>query len=376
MNFTTKHIPALDALRGIAVLMVMFFHFSSSEFVSPSKLVQLIGKISVFGQTGVDLFFVLSGFLITRILLASKKDSSFFRKFYIRRALRIFPLYYGFLIIHFFIVPIATGGKVASFSGQIWGWIFLQNMPMTFPIGLNASPAHFWSLAVEEHFYLIWPVILYLNPSHRLKIILCAIILMAFVSRIILIELGFMVYYFTLCRFDALALGALLAVAELHYDGLSEFRKPLAIAASILLVFLCVFWIVVGGRQSSIVQVVKFSLISLFYFSVVGYFVSISSQRNEIESLLGRFLSFTGNISFGLYVFHPMVFGLLFEYLNFKNGNYTIEMVIGFLLSYSISLLSYNLYEKKFLRLKKYFEYDRVNVTSRTSMGNVPPKVL
>lgn len=121
----------LDGVRAIAALMVMYLHFMAS-FKSDHPFWQLLEKYASFGQTGVSIFFVLSGFLITRILMESKGSTRFFSDFYIRRSLRIFPLYYLFLILFYFVVPILQQVPIVPASEQVYFWVYLQNFAMTF----------------------------------------------------------------------------------------------------------------------------------------------------------------------------------------------------------------------------------------------------
>jgi peptidoglycan/LPS O-acetylase OafA/YrhL len=157
---------SLDGLRGIAALMVVIFHFYSypGGFYSEPSIFK---KITEIGQHGVSLFFVLSGFVITRILIHTKNDGEFFSNFFTRRILRIAPLYYAFLIVWFFVLPILLNIPQAEFSDQLPFYLYLQNIYSTFRMPI-AGPPHFWSLAVEEHFYLIWPVVVYYVPLKHL----------------------------------------------------------------------------------------------------------------------------------------------------------------------------------------------------------------
>jgi peptidoglycan/LPS O-acetylase OafA/YrhL len=143
---TLGRLPCLDGIRAAAAIMVMGFHFVGHHGESAHLV-----RASVIGQTGVDLFFVLSGFLITRILLSTKESPHFFRSFYARRTLRIFPLYFAYLAIYFFLLPPLLGDPIPPFATQMWSWFYLENVPQTFNLH-SSGPGHFWSLAVEEQF--------------------------------------------------------------------------------------------------------------------------------------------------------------------------------------------------------------------------------
>lgn len=186
MNLKLKHYNELDGVRAIAVIMVMFYHFFKDVDVHHDILI-LLKKLSLFGKTGVSLFFVLSGFLITRILLNTKQNDSYFKSFYIKRVLRIFPLYYFFLVIYYFVVPFFLNQSFAEFSQQIWYWTFMQNFALTFDWN-SVGPIHYWSLSVEEHFYLFWPLIIYYCSLKNIKWVILFLCVISFLVRFILIE--------------------------------------------------------------------------------------------------------------------------------------------------------------------------------------------
>ncbi len=210
------HVPSLDGVRAIAALMVMFFHFFQN--LTPNNTgVSLLKTLSSFGQTGVSLFFVLSGFLITRILIREKNQTCiFFVNFYFRRSLRIFPLYYFYLILVFVIIPFNHHVEIPDLSKQIYHWVYLQDFAITFNWDF-VGPVHFWSLAVEEHFYLFFPLIVYYLKEKYLVYALAAIILSSIIVRYFLTKAhGYEVFYFTFSRLDELVLGAILAILEIN----------------------------------------------------------------------------------------------------------------------------------------------------------------
>jgi peptidoglycan/LPS O-acetylase OafA/YrhL len=162
-----QRIPALDGIRGLAIALVMFHHFTLYGGMRPDFVLDKVYRhVALVGWVGVDLFFVLSGFLITGILHDSRSDRHYFRNFYMRRTLRIFPLYYGVLAATFLVLPLVldvSGSCRELLRDQAWYWTYLINVQ----IGLDYWPScfvlgHFWSLAVEEQFYLVWPLLLYL----------------------------------------------------------------------------------------------------------------------------------------------------------------------------------------------------------------------
>jgi len=190
------HMPALDGLRGIAILLVLAHGFDVIQTRGgPGHDVDLVLDV---GWIGVQLFFVLSGFLITGILLDTRSSPHYFRKFWVRRALRIFPLYYGVLLV------------AALFGhGSIYLWTYTNNFATAFGHGDPTFP-HFWSLAVEEQFYLLWPLVVWLVARRGVVALSVALSALAIASRIYARHRwGYeAAYEFTPCRMDALAIGA------------------------------------------------------------------------------------------------------------------------------------------------------------------------
>lgn len=165
-----KRIPGLDGLRGTSMMAVVFFHFFNMPYAA---------------WYSMDLFFVLSGFLITGILVDTKQSKHYFKNYVVRRMLRIFPLYYGVLIIFFLIVPLfVSQSKLAPFSiyydNQVYFWTYLQNwillLKEAYLKGVSRIFLHLWSLAIEEQFYIVWPfIILLFNTRNLVKIIMVLI---------------------------------------------------------------------------------------------------------------------------------------------------------------------------------------------------------
>jgi peptidoglycan/LPS O-acetylase OafA/YrhL len=348
-----KHLNELDGVRAIAALMVMFFHFFDQQY-SQNIIVKAIKTVSVFGQTGVSLFFVLSGFLITRILLQSKNKKNFFKSFYLRRALRIFPLYYLFLVIYYFIVPLLLKVPIAPFQEQYYYWIYIQNIAISFNWNVKGA-IHLWSLAVEEHFYIVWPFLIYFLNEKKIMISVYIIVCIALGCRFWLVDTTYGAFYFTFCRMDELAMGAYLAVMEsqnkLTQNNANKFLALFIITACTTIVL----WVVTSGKALAIIQVSKFTLVAFCYFNFIGW-ILIAKPSNWIkQNLQLKFLSYTGKISYGLYVYHPTCFLLVFIFL--KPASVAVSFIACFVFTFLLSMLSYHLFESKFLILKKKFEY-------------------
>ncbi len=329
----------------------MFFHFFQHLSIK-DNLFQFFKYISLFGQTGVSLFFVLSGFLITRILLSNKNSEKYFSHFYIRRALRIFPLYYLYLLFFYLLLPPLFNLPFTPFSAQFYYWIYIQNISLTF--NLNGSgPEHFWSLAVEEHFYLFWPIIIYCFNNKNILRSIGLLIIIAFGVRILLTYMHFNSFYFTFSRMDELSLGALMALMELKNMFKTSNNRVYLISLLLAIFPTLYLWLAFGGFSYSYIQVIKISLISIVYFLFLGYIISKNDRSGFKKILLSPFMSYTGKISFGLYVYHPTCFLIIIYKLS--SGNYLLDFLISFASAYLIASISYFFFESKILKLKEKF---------------------
>src|SRR5271169_5821010 len=203
-------IPQLDAVRGLAILVVLL-HNSPFRFPS-APLRFLVGC----GWMGVDLFFVLSGFLITGILLDTKPSKDYFRNFYARRCLRIWPLYYSVLLFMFVIVPLVRPQDAAGIfhkSSPWWSYLFFfQNFLVAFPTSSVGPLGVSWSLAVEELFYLVWPLFVRYFSNSRPQRVAWAILLFSPVLRLYFSWHNWQIYSNPFCRLDGMMAGALLAL--------------------------------------------------------------------------------------------------------------------------------------------------------------------
>jgi len=349
-----KHLKELDGVRGMAALMVMFFHFFQSQNGQTWFMVWA-RKICLFGQTGVSLFFVLSGFLITRILIGQKDSPGYFKNFYIRRALRIFPLYYLFLILYYFVQPVWEGQSIPPFSHQVYYWFYLQNLAMTFH--WNAiGPFHFWSLAVEEHFYLFWPFLIYFLNKDQVKWGILGIIVLATICRIGMTFYHYQVFYFSITQMDELALGGFLSILEQRGKLIEKFASRFGYLFLALLLPTILIWIGTSGKSLAFIQVLKINLISLVYFSFLAWVICTKESNRIKEFMKARILTYTGKISYGLYVFHPLCFHVIQTYM--KLDSLILQFLASFLFAYSLSSLSFYTWESYFIRKKKYFSLD------------------
>lgn len=307
------HLPALDGVRGVAALMVMLHHFALDPAVSTPAALRVVSPFRL-AWCGVDLFFVLSGFLITRILLAARGTSGYYRRFFLRRALRIFPLYYATLLAVLVVAPALFAGVSAAplSAHQHWLWLYLTNVASVLRgtgVFTNAhfDVNHFWSLAIEEQFYLVWPAAVALCGPRGLPRACVVGLLAGLATRFMLLRADASsqaLYVLTPCRLDGLLLGALMACAMTTDAGRRALHRasPWALAAGLL----GVAWIV--GRHGPAfwtrpMMGVGYSLVALCFAGAVGHVVT------RPDALPGRWLSHpalvaVGARSYGLYVLH------------------------------------------------------------------------
>jgi peptidoglycan/LPS O-acetylase OafA/YrhL len=364
-----SHLPVLDGVRGMAILMVLIFHFWQGTSVYHhqfSKHVGLLLSLCSIGQKGVDLFFVLSGFLITGILLRTKGSPNYFRNFYARRALRIFPLYYA-VVIGCLLAGIWFSIPRFSWPKDWWYLLYLQNVGMTFWPGSVSGPGHFWSLAVEEHFYLFWPLVVLLFNRRNLVWVSLGLTVLAIAIRCIFLRMGYDVFTFTLCRMDALAIGCFLAVLFSHpvyWKSVVSWSRRLVVPV-VALLFSSFF--VFSGEANTIVQAVKYTL-----FAVMCAFVLVLSLSegtcNPLPKVFQAFgLRYVGKISYSMYVFHPFIYGHILGKLYYSSWSpckgmvwpsMILELIISVTLVFIASSISWIAFEKPLVKLKDRFSYE------------------
>jgi peptidoglycan/LPS O-acetylase OafA/YrhL len=370
-------------MRGVAVLMVLAFHFLHVDGEGGAAERALLSA-SRSGWAGVDLFFVLSGFLITGILLDARGGPGYFRAFYARRVLRIFPLYYAYLAVLFLAVPLLLPSLDVKPETQGWLWTYLGNVLFAREGGFHASPytGHFWSLAVEEQFYLAWPLLVWVLPRRRLALVCLGLVAGAFALRLGIHRTTFnatAAYVLTPARMDALALGALVAVAAREPAWWPRVRRgaPWLLAASSAAV--AAVWVRQGGLFGGdpVVQVWAFGPLAAGFAALLVLALDGEGTSRLSRALRNRTLRGAGKYSYGLYVLHYPIF-LALEAAGFTSlalADATGSRILGVLAfagvagaaTLAAALLSWNLLEKPFLRWK-----DRVPYREPAAAGGSP----
>ena len=205
---------------------------------------------------------------------------------------------------------------------------------------------------------MFWPFLIYYLSKKNIKISIIAIIAISILVRIYLTKSHFDVYYFTFSRMDELALGAWLAILEADKKFGKNSSTWFLLLFILVMIPTCLIWMVYAGSRNELLQVFKFNLISLAYFSFIGFVITTAKSNLFKRVFKTGILSYTGKISYGLYVYHPLCFSLFSQ--AFKINSILLSLVGSFASAYILSSLSFYLFESKFLKLKKYFEYKKV----------------
>lgn len=396
---SNRYYESLDSIRGLAVLLVVFFH-------APLPLFRLD-----FGWTGVNLFFILSGFLITRILLATKEQpfKSYAASFYMRRMLRIFPLYFAYLMIGVILIAIVCQTSplfIQAMHDFKRNYIYLLTFTYNFQAIINFLAlrsyessyflGHLWTLSVEEQFYFLSVFVIYFLNKRVLKTLFVSIVILMPVVRLLFVLIlknycpdsffiGTVLYTFTPFQCDAILLGSLLALIDLkkviaywklqfailllvfvcaglwNYYTLSHYSFPilkssLGFDAPVYHALFNTPYFLINHRYIYMVPIINYSCFLL---------VALAIQHEQFRLLLEkRWMCSIGKISFSIYMLH-LLGACLFKIVVDK---FTVSENLGFLpslilmilylsLLFLVSFLSFQFYEKRFLRLKRYFPY-------------------
>lgn len=362
----------------MAILLVLLHHLAIYGGLRPNTAVdKIFYMVATAGWVGVDLFFVLSGFLITGILYDARGEHFYFRHFYIRRCLRIFPLYYAVLVLFFVVLSRLREVRELGYvipADQMWYWTYSVNViiaadgwPQAFLL------AHFWSLAVEEQFYFVWPFVIFLLPLRRLLVVCATCTLLGLAVRLGLVWSGhhLAAYVLTPARIDSLAVGAILALLARRPQGLSVRRR--------------LVWLVAVGTgaplalimarrhelstMDALVDTIGYTLLACL-FGAGLLLVLTASARSRLGGIFSsRGLRLMGRYSYGLYVLHHPILIVTSRQLFTASDlpvmwgsqlpAFGLYVMVAGGLSVAAAVASWHAYESPFLNLKKAFPYSR-----------------
>ncbi|HKW64837.1 MAG TPA: acyltransferase [Candidatus Acidoferrum sp.] len=385
-------IPELDGLRGFAILIVVLVHYAYSPDTSGPPLLVHIRNLFSFGWTGVDLFFVLSGFLIGGILLNAKSSTNYFKTFYVRRFYRIIPIYYLWTLG--FIALVAFGGKFLrahTHSGVLpplgfdvfQHFLFLQNVFL--PKQVTLASWWFgvtWSLAVEEQFYLVAPILIRFLNVTRLRILLLLVVLVAPVLRTFfyLRERFPSGHYYTLmpCRADSLALGVL-AVLLWQDDRvralLSVHKTRLSLLLATLFAGMIVLWVWFPSPFGGLTATIGLSWVAMFYV-VVLLFVLLNPAGLIARFTRLRPLRELGRVSYCVYLIHVAVAYIVFNLISrttphltdFKSLGLTIVCAV---VTYMTARLSWTYFEGPLVQIGHHTRYLTIPAREALTLNQV-----
>lgn len=375
-SLPAKRIPELDGLRGLAILLVILCHYIGTSDHAPLGFLphRFLMAFSA-GWSGVDLFFVLSGFLIGGILLAARETPHYFRAFYMRRVFRILPIYYAWIFLFAATVVTAilffparlpvTSHDLLRVPVQL---LFLQNIFIGMPHFTWTWFVVTWTLAIEEQFYLVAPPLIRFLSPRRFVCVLVAAIVLAPVLRFLLYRYWapgtYLSVFLMPCRADSLSCGMLLAVAWRH----ARFREFIRTRAKLLHALLLFLFLGVGGllwwlvHPLNIITVtIGFSWLAFFYTALL--LAVISQPAGRLAGLARwRFLSWLGGISYCVYLLHGTL--LYFAHDIFFHADprlYTLKQlavsILALLVTFLIASVSWRFFEKPLIQRGHRYSY-------------------
>jgi peptidoglycan/LPS O-acetylase OafA/YrhL len=331
---------------------------------------------------GLDLFFVLSGFLITTILDTTRDSEKPFFTFYARRVLRIVPLYFAYLTIIPIVFSRAGPIAIGTASERIWDWTFLTNVAMTHksPLELGFLFGHLWSLAIEEQFYVMWPLVVLLTPRRELAKVCVVLMGFSVLLRVYLSTVGLAHYGWLLMpsRLDGLMGGSLVAIlAAEHPERLRNSARAIITALTALIILyvtsmlvllwpskvdlLHTFYIQLPARR---VEIALWPFLSAIFFSSIVA-LAVTQENRAPRWLSARWLRSTGRYSYGMYLFHSVILFLFYlAHLPLRHpiGGFDfpyqlVWIVLLILVSRTTGAITWNAFEKQFLKLAPAYRF-------------------
>ena len=373
------HLPALDGFRGAAMIVVFLNHAIAVPLAEATTRIDAAAHaIGYMGWVAIDAFFVLSGFLITGILLDTQGQPRWWPDFFVRRALRVFPLYYGALVVLFVLLPRLVRWSEPDFrtlqANQWWYWTYVVNLlaALTRVRGTPLGTAHFWSLSVEEQFYLTWPLVVWAcKPRGLFRVAaLAAIGGLGFRLALVLWDPSNAraAFFLTPGRLDGLMIGAALAVLARMPGGLARVGALAPRVFTAALVTLGLLAALRGGLYlgDPVVAVAAYPVVALAFGALLVMALTRPPTSRLVRLLSSDWLRNWGKYSYGIYVIHlPLLSAIEYKTRFYRHGvawlggsrlpATLLFAAVGMSLSYMLGWLSYHLSEKRFLALKRLF---------------------
>lgn len=343
MNQKLQYFQQIDTLRLLAATLVCISHWLPNHWIEHLQL----------GRFAVDLFFVISGFLISRILLQLNDhfgfDLNILKTFFIRRVLRIFPIYY-------FVVFITIIFRDDYFDAAIfWNLSYASNLYILKIGYFPGIMSHFWTLSVEEHFYLIWPILILAFPRSKALLTITIVGMVSILSRLFFLAYGYSTLFpriFTISCFDAFAIGGLLAYIFTYYP--SKFRKikeSKILFLTIILGLLSTIFLDFNEENGIFWDFVAFRL----FASLTSFFFIALAIDSNSKILSNNKLVFFGKLSYSMYLLHNFVPGFLMG-LQYPSNIY-LRVVLYYIFLLIISFIAWKLIERPFNKIKNKFPY-------------------
>jgi len=368
-GFSAKRIPELDGVRGLAIVLVLLWHYVQNNLVAAaSSPLGYLRHSLFFTWSGVDLFFVLSGFLITGILIDNRNKEHYFKVFFIRRICRIFPLYYLYLLV-FILMLYAGAGKLPLFGDSlnlngvpIWSYAtYTQNIFM----GLkNTAGADWlivtWSLAVEEQFYLMLPFLVYFNQKKHLPYLFLWLVLTAIYMRFTMP--GISAYINMFWRADSLMTGALLAWAIRRQSFVAWLAPRRLVVLALLVLFAAGILLANQYGRLKVGGGLTHASLAVFYGLFILY-VFMYREGLVARIMRGRVLAWLGSISYGIYLLHNNILKILHGLIHHDKpqlltGSDALVTILALAITLLLAQLSFSLFEKRITRFGHKYKYE------------------
>lgn len=366
------HFIPLDGLRGLAIVLVLLLHFTTDMEIPAGTLAAGVRSAFQIGWIGVDLFFVLSGFLITGILVDNKGSGRYFSAFYARRALRILPVYFLAVFAAFHVLPrFFQGFDTGGARTEAAFWLFLTNFK-DLPYQLARTVGHFWSLAIEEQFYLMWPLVVFLSSRAQARRIALVTVILSPLLRYVALRSGVSgdsVYHFTPFRLDGLATGAFIALSLRDPEAHGRLDRLSKIAGAIALAVAAILYGPVHLPEPLSTQLdfsIGFSALCIGFGALLTRVVLSRPDSSLARVLSWRGLVTLGTYSYAMYLVHVPLLRVVSKVAVPPQWpgavRFPMIWVIGYtavlgVLTLAAAMVSWHLCEKHFLALKRHFPY-------------------